>query len=105
MAPASRATMRSCRWPGATSETQIGRPSGRMTACTFPPGARCLPEYQALIVSPLTLTVVSAQRAVRIGFPSTMTCDQTCSATSLQGVVQVGGLGGEHLEGLVAVSG
>ena len=34
------------------------------------------PEYQALIVSPLTLVVVSA----RISLPSTTTCDQPCSA-------------------------
>ena len=69
MTPVSRATVRSCRWPGATSDTAIGTPSGRMTAWTLPPGARCFPEYQALIVSPLTLSVVSAQRSVRISLP------------------------------------
>ena len=46
-----------------------------------PAGARCFPEYHALIVSPFTLVVVSAQSA-RISLPSTTTCDQPCSATS-----------------------
>src|SRR5689334_1627314 len=35
----SRATVRSWRWPGATTETHSGRPSVRITAWTFPPGA------------------------------------------------------------------
>src|SRR5215210_4074908 len=52
-----------------------------MTACTFPPKARCFPEYQEWIVVPFTLVVVSAQRLVRNTLPSTITCDQPCSAT------------------------
>jgi hypothetical protein len=38
----------------------MGSPSGRMTAWMFAPKSRCLPLYQASIVSPLTLVVVSA---------------------------------------------
>src|SRR2546423_13853180 len=42
----------SCRCPGAASEVQIGSPSGRMIAWMLAPKSRCLPEYQASIVSP-----------------------------------------------------
>ena len=48
-----RAQVRSCRCPGRASQVQIGSPSGRMMAWMFL--VWCLPEYQAWMVSPLTL--------------------------------------------------
>ena len=54
--------------PGRGLGEEDRRPSGRMTAWMFPPGARCFPEYQALIVSPLTLSVVSEKFEARARF-------------------------------------
>lgn len=74
-----------------------------MIACTFPPGARCFPGYQALIVSPFALVVVSAQRSVWKTLPSTTTCDQPCSATSVRASCSRGRVG-EHVDHFVAVA-
>src|SRR6185437_5815708 len=100
MAPASRATVRSCRWPGATSETQIGMPSGRMTAWTFPPGGAVLagvPRVGRLALDAgggLGAAVGADQLAVDHDVRPALL------GNLLQGLVQVGGLGGEHGEGL-----
>ena len=75
-----------------------------MTAWTLPPGARCFPEYQALIVSPLTL--VGGLRAA-VGADQLAVDHDVRPALLghlLQGLVQVGGLRGEHLDALVAVA-
>jgi hypothetical protein len=52
-----------------------------MIAWILAPKSRCLPEYQASIVFPFTLVVVSAQRSVVKTFPSRITCDQPSAAT------------------------
>jgi hypothetical protein len=44
-------------WPGSTSEIQIGKPPGSISAWTLPPKSQVLPEYQESICSPLTLSV------------------------------------------------
>jgi hypothetical protein len=99
--PCSLAAVR----PGATSEVQMGSPSGRITAWMLPPKPRCFPEYQRWIVWPFTPVVVWAQRSVRNTFPSRITCVQPCPAVSVSASCRSGARGGvQDADGLVAVA-
>jgi hypothetical protein len=55
------------------SAVQIGRPFGSMIAWMFAPKSRCFPEYQAPMLSPLTLRTVSVTRSQSKSLPSRMT--------------------------------
>jgi hypothetical protein len=59
---------------GRASEAHSGNPSGRMTACTFPPWTWAFPEYHRSITSPFALTAGSRQRSDSMIVPSRMTC-------------------------------
>lgn len=101
--PSSRAQLVSCRCPGFAGEVQIGRPSGRMIAWIFAPKLRCFPEYQASIVSPLTLVVVSVNRSQCEQFPVEDHVRPPVRRGPAQGGVQVLGLAGEDGDAFVAV--
>jgi hypothetical protein len=90
-------------WLGSAWEAQSGRPPGRMTAWTLPPGRWCLPEYHASMASPFTLVTCSFRRSVLNSLPSGITKGVPSSPGPLQRLVQVRGAGGEHLGPLVRV--
>jgi hypothetical protein len=68
-----------------------------------PAGARCFPEYDALIVSPCTLVVVSAQRSGTDQLAVEHDVRPASFGNLLQRFVQVGRLLGQDLHALVPV--
>jgi hypothetical protein len=73
-------------WPGSASEAHRGRPSGRLTAWTFPPGRWCFPEYQDAVGAE-QLPVQDHERDASL-------------PRSIQGLVQARGLGGKDVGAL-----
>src|ERR1700756_2511881 len=69
----SRAAARSWTFPGSTSETHIGTPSGYITPWMFPPKSCFFPEYHESISRPFRLTDFSRQRSEATTLPSRIT--------------------------------
>lgn len=84
--------------------THSGNPVGAETAWTLPPGLWALPEYHTSICSPLTLVVFSPQRSAPKTFPSKDQVRETFLVGTVQGFVQVGGLGREGGDAVVVVA-
>jgi|SRR4051794_14704054 len=75
-----------------------------MMACTFPPNARCLPEYEEWTVFPLVLVVVSAQRSVGKDLSVQDYMRPALVGDLVQGLVQVRGLFGQDRHDLIPIA-
>lgn len=84
--------------------SQTGNPSGRIRAWTSPPRSWVLPEYQASIVVPFRLRVLTRSRSVSTTFPSRIRCDHPSSWVRVNASCRSPGAGGEHATGLVEVA-